>query len=156
MHHLQREFRPFRLHRVDEVAGRLDTGIEAAPGQVVRVGRVAGVRRERADVAHRAFRPHRVGKRKPLGGVVEIGLPLRVVRRDQVPPDADLGDDHVLPGEGFLDGGDPGGVADRDLRTVGGAVAEGDVRLRQRHGVAVAADGKAVAAEPDHGAGSKR
>ena len=61
-----------------------------------------------ADVADGAAGADRVGDREAVAGVVEVGLADLGLGRDQVPPDADLGDDDVGLGEGLLDRGEAG------------------------------------------------
>jgi hypothetical protein len=58
-----------------------------------------------------------------LASLVGVGV-------QEITPAADLGDDHVVPGEGFTRRTEAVGVLERDIRAIGGAVAEGAVGQR--------------------------
>ena len=60
--------------------------------------------------SRRSARRPRRRRRDSSAARSRLRLPHRVVRRDEVSPDADLGDHHVLRREGFSDVGDPRGV----------------------------------------------
>ena len=94
--------------------------------------------------------PELIRQRQLVHGIVEIGLPRRLVMGDEVLPGAALGDDQIGCGHSLHDRGDLLAVLDPDVGHVGGVVAE--FRMRAGIGLGVALVLDPIATEPEgHG-----